>query len=111
MALTPAPPLEFQAATGPGAAAPLWAGVIALADQEAGHRLNFVNPATYAITRSSSYRRAFHDVITGDNSEDWQASVFFAGYKAGSGWDPVTGWGSPNTRHKVSPTFGTSVLL
>lgn len=111
MALTSAPPLEFQAATGTSAVAPLWAGVIALADQEAGHRLGFVNPAIYAIARSSFYHRAFHDVITGDNSEDWQATVFFADYKAGPGWDPVTGWGSPNTRHKVWPTFGTSVLL
>jgi subtilase family serine protease len=30
---------------------PLWAGVIALADQQAGRHLGFVNPAIYAIAR------------------------------------------------------------
>jgi subtilase family serine protease len=108
MALAFAPPLEFQAATGTSAAAPLWAGVIALADQEAGHRLGFVNPAIYAIARGSSYHRAFHDVITGDNSENWQATVFFAGYKAGPGWDPVTGWGSPDAQYLVPLLAGTA---
>jgi hypothetical protein len=32
---------------------PFWAGLIALADQEAGHPLGFVNPAIYRIARGS----------------------------------------------------------
>jgi subtilase family serine protease len=82
-------------APGTSAATPLWAAVIALADQEAHAHLGFVNPAIYRIARSGTYHRAFHDVVTGDNSILWPTSVF-VGYKAGSGWDPVTGWGSPN---------------
>jgi subtilase family serine protease len=82
-------------AQGTSAAAPLWAGVIALADQDAGQHLGFVNPAIYAIARSPAYHRAFHDVVTGDNSVLWPTRVF-TGYQAGPGWDPVTGWGSPN---------------
>jgi subtilase family serine protease len=91
---------QFRAATGTSAAAPLWAGVIALVDQEAGRHLGFVNPAIYAIARSSAYHRAFHDVITGDNSVQWN-NTFFTGYKAGPGWDPVTGWGSPDAQYLV----------
>ena len=91
---------EFRAATGTSAATPLWAGVIALADQEAGQHLGFVNPAIYAIARSPAYHQAFHDVVTGDNSVLWPTGVF-VGYNAGPGWDPVTGWGSPDAQYLV----------
>jgi subtilase family serine protease len=87
-------------AQGTSAATPLWAAVIALADQDAGHHLGFVNPAIYAIARSPAYHRAFHDVVTGDNSVFWPTGLF-VGYRAGSGWDPVTGWGSPNAQTLV----------
>jgi subtilase family serine protease len=87
-------------AQGTSAATPLWAAVIALADQQAGHHLGFVNPAIYAIARSPAYHRAFHDVTTGDNSVFWPTGLF-TGYPAGPGWDPVTGWGSPNAQNLV----------
>jgi subtilase family serine protease len=90
----------LQPATGTSAAAPLWAGVIALADQEAGRHLGFVNPAIYAIAGSPAYHQAFHDVVTGDNSVLWPTGVF-VGYTAGPGWDPVTGWGSPDAQYLV----------
>ena len=84
-------------AQGTSAATPLWAAVIALADQDAGQHLGFVNPAIYAIARSPAYHHAFHDVSTGDNSVFWPSRLF-TGYRAGPGWDPVTGWGSPNAQ-------------
>ncbi len=87
-------------AQGTSAATPLWAAVIALADQDAGQHLGFVNPAIYAIARSPAYQRAFHDVTTGDNSVFWPTRLF-TGYTAGPGWDPVTGWGSPNAQYLV----------
>ncbi len=87
-------------AQGTSAATPLWAAVIALADQDAGHHLGFVNPAVYAIARGPAYHRAFHDVTTGDNSVFWPTRIF-TGYTAGPGWDPVTGWGSPNAQYLV----------
>jgi subtilase family serine protease len=87
-------------AQGTSAATPLWAAVIALADQDAGQHLGFVNPAIYAITCSPAYPRAFHDVVTGDNSVFWPTRLF-TGYQAGLGWDPITGWGSPNAQTLV----------
>jgi len=91
---------EVRAATGTSASTPLWAGTIALADQEAERHLGFVNPAIYAIARSSAYHQAFHDIVTGDNSVLWPTGVF-VGYNAGPGWDPATGWGSPDAQHLV----------
>jgi subtilase family serine protease len=90
----------LEPASGTSAATPLWAGVIALADQEAGQPLGFVNPAIYAIARGPAYHQAFHDVITGGNSVLWPTGVF-TGYTAGPGWDPVTGWGSPDAQYLV----------
>jgi subtilase family serine protease len=84
-------------AGGTSAATPLWAAVIALADQEAGQHLGFVNPAIYRIARGDAYHRAFHDVVTGDNSVMLPSRVL-VGYQAGPGWDPATGWGSPNAQ-------------
>ena len=36
-------------------------------------------------------------MVTGDNSVISPTGVF-VGYEAGPGWDPVTGWGSPNAQ-------------
>jgi subtilase family serine protease len=91
---------EVRAATGTSSSTPLWAGVIALADQEAGQPLGYVNPALYAIARSPADHQAFHDVTTGDNSILWPTGVF-TGYTAGPGWDPVTGLGSPDAQYLV----------
>jgi subtilase family serine protease len=103
--LFPRPPLAFTtgghnyliAVGGDSVATPLWAAVIALADQYAGQRLGFVNPALYRIGASASARQAFHDVTTGSNNVTFGTRMI-AGYQAAPGWDPVTGWGSPDAQ-------------
>ena len=85
-------------ASGTEAAAPLWAGLIALADQDAHHDLGFVNPAIYRIARSSSYHQAFHDITSGNNDMTMPYPAGTAGYQATAGWDPATGWGSPDAQ-------------
>ena len=50
---------------GTSASAPIWGGIIALADQYAGRHLGFVNPAIYQIARSPHYHQAFHDITAG----------------------------------------------
>jgi subtilase family serine protease len=84
-------------AGGTSAAAPFWAGLIALADQEAGHALGFVNPAIYRVAESPQYHQAFHDITTGNNTVALNG-VTITGYQAGPGWDPVTGWGTPDAQ-------------
>ena len=83
---------------GTSASAPLWAGIIALADQYARRHLGFVNPALYRIARSSQYHRAFHDVTAGSSNAAEFPHATIAGYRAAPGWDPVTGWGSPDAQ-------------
>jgi subtilase family serine protease len=85
---------------GTSVAAPLWAAVVALANQDAGRDLGFINPALYRIGRSSHYHRAFHDMTTGTNSVTFHG-LTIPGYAAAPGWDPVTGWGSPNAQALV----------
>jgi subtilase family serine protease len=85
-------------AGGTSAAAPFWAGLIALADQVAGRKLGFVNPALYRIARGPHYHAAFHDITRGDNSVAFSSLSRIRGYRASTGWDPVTGWGSPNAQ-------------
>lgn len=91
---------EIIGAGGTSAAAPFWAGLIALADQETGHPLGLVNPAIYRIAHSPEYHQAFHDITTGNNTVALHGHTV-TGYKARPGWDPVTGWGSPNARTLV----------
>jgi subtilase family serine protease len=88
---------EFIGAGGTSAAAPFWAALIALADQEAGHPLGFVNPAIYRIARGPLYHEAFHDITAGNNTVAING-VTVTGYQAGPGWDPVTGWGTPDAQ-------------
>jgi subtilase family serine protease len=75
---------------GTSASAPLWAGFMAIANQMAGHPLGFINPTLYKLAASSAYTQDFHDITTGDNSLD-----HVQGYPAVTGWDPVTGLGTP----------------
>jgi subtilase family serine protease len=82
---------------GTSAAAPFWAGLIALADQEAGHPLGLVNPALYQIARGPLSHQAFHDVTAGENTVVVNGATI-TGYQAGPGWDPVTGWGTPDAQ-------------
>jgi subtilase family serine protease len=88
---------QLKPTGGTSASGPLWAGLIALADQEAGHSLGFVNPAIYRIARGPLYHKAFHDITTGNNTAI-SDGVTITGYQAGPGWDPVTGWGTPDAQ-------------
>ncbi|MGA2212720.1 MAG: protease pro-enzyme activation domain-containing protein [Bryobacteraceae bacterium] len=81
-------------------AAPMWAGYLALVNQQAvadsKPTLGFINPALYDIGLSSSYDADFHDITSGSN-----------GYSATTGYDLATGWGSPQGSGLVSALLGT----
>jgi subtilase family serine protease len=82
---------------GTSATAPFWAGLMAVADQYAGHSLGFVNPALYQIARGPRYHQAFHDITTGSTTVKFPPKTF-RGYEAAPGWDAATGLGSPDAR-------------
>lgn len=67
---------------GTSAVAPLWAGLVALMNQQRKRPIGFLNPQVYALAKS----QGFHDITQGSNG----------GFSAGPGWDPCTGVGSPD---------------
>jgi subtilase family serine protease len=93
---------------GTSASAPLWAGIAALADQDAHRQLGFLNDGLYRIGHSAQYHDAFHDITRGTNTVTFPSGKRLTGYRTGPGWDPVTGWGTPNSRVLV-PLLGKEV--
>jgi subtilase family serine protease len=81
---------------GTSLAAPLWAGMIALANERAANNgqppVGFVNPILYAIAKSTNYTACFHDITTGMNTNNASPTK----YHAAAGYDLCTGLGTPN---------------
>ena len=81
-------------------AAPMWAGYLALVNQQSvangNPTLGFINPAIYTIGLGSNYDTDFHDITSGSN-----------GYAATKGYDLVTGWGSPNGSALIAALAGS----
>jgi kumamolisin len=81
-------------------AAPMWAGYLALVNQQAvadgKSTLGFINPALYTIGLGPSYNTDLHDITSGSN-----------GYSATTGYDLATGWGSPNGSALISDLINT----
>jgi subtilase family serine protease len=77
------------AGTSSGTAA--WAGIAALANWTAGHRLGELNRIIYRAIKGESAEGRFHDITSGGNGLGP-----FRGFEASTGWDPVTGLGTPD---------------
>ena|SRR5271166_4254749 len=76
-------------------ATPMWAAYVALVNQQlvanGSPTIGFINPTIYALNvsggaLSSAYAADFHDITGGTSGS----------YSAVTGYDLVTGWGSPN---------------
>ncbi|MGA3008611.1 MAG: S53 family peptidase, partial [Opitutaceae bacterium] len=96
---------------GTSAATPIWAGFIALANQQAAKNglgsVGFLNPSVYAIGKGSNYAKDFHDITVGSNV-DVQDDFNLTNYNAGTGYDLVTGWGSPTGQNLINALAGTA---
>ncbi|MBZ5569417.1 MAG: hypothetical protein LAN64_16400 [Acidobacteriia bacterium] len=84
---------------GTSAGVPVFAGIVALINQQMNAAQGNVNPRLYALAASAP--NAFHDITTGDNkvpctaaTPDCPSGSVSIGYSAGVGYDPVTGLGS-----------------
>lgn len=82
----------YYGVCGTSAASPMFSGIVAIADQYAGHDLGQINGDLYKLADSAGYASMF-DVTKGNNI---QAGTGIPGYSAGTGWDAVTGLGTPN---------------
>jgi subtilase family serine protease len=82
-------------------AAPMWAGYLALANQQAaanGDTIGFIDPIIYPAALTSSYGTYFHDITSGSCGT-------FSGL---TGFDLCTGWGSPNTTGIINLLAGSA---
>ncbi len=81
-------------------AAPMWAGYLALANQQAAANgkpaPGFINPTIYPLGLSGGYSAAFHDITSGNN-----------GFPAEVGYDLDSGWGSPNGSGLINALVGS----
>ena len=70
-------------------ASPIWAGFIALANQQAVANgqavVGFINPAIYALGQTGNYSKGFHDITKGKSGK----------FSCTVSYDLVTGLGSP----------------
>ena len=87
---------------GTSCAAPLWAGLTALINEQAAQlgqpAVGFLNPALYAIARGPNYAAAFHDVVVGNNTSSTSPANFYAA----PGYDLCTGLGTPNGTNLIN---------
>jgi subtilase family serine protease len=90
----------YTGSGGTSYAAPIWGGFIALANQYAAAvgkpPVGFLNPALYRIGAAPDYASVFHDEVKGFNGR----------YSAETGFDLVTGFGSPNGQAFIQALVG-----
>jgi subtilase family serine protease len=83
-------------------AAPMWAGYLALANQQAAINgaapIGFINPTIYQLGVGANYNDDFHDIISGND-------VLFP---TTVGYDLATGWGSPSGAGLINDLVGPS---
>jgi subtilase family serine protease len=76
---------------GTSEATPIFSGIVALADQKAGHRIGFLNNKLYALAEHDATGHGIVDVTKGNNSFSG-----VTGYNATKGYDLASGWGTIN---------------
>ena len=93
---------------GTSCASPLWAGFMALVNQQAASLgkpvAGFPNPALYALGKGPypAYTNCFHDIVTGNNFNSQNPTRF----PATSGYDLCTGWGTPRGSNTIAALAG-----
>jgi subtilase family serine protease len=87
---------------GTSCAAPLWAGFLALVNQQAAQSgrptVGFLNPSIYALGKGASYSSSLHDITAGNNTNSSSANLYFAC----PGYDLCTGWGTPSGQNLIT---------
>jgi hypothetical protein len=96
---------------GTSCAAPLWAGFMALVNQQAAASgkspVGFINPAVYEIANESVYNSAFNDVTTGNNTSSSSPNAFYAV----PGYDLCTGLGTPAGTNLINALVNPDPLV
>ena len=94
------PDIAMDAKGGTSEAAPMLAGVLALATQSNQGDLGPINPALYGVLGPAGSRDGISDVVSGDNTATasytgpGDPDLVVQGYAAGPGFDVASGWGT-----------------
>jgi hypothetical protein len=100
-----------QTVGGTSCAAPLWAALTALINQQAFSAgklpVGFINPSIYNIGKGPGFASNFRDVTTGNNTSGNSPNEFFAV----TGYDLCTGWGTPAGQALINSLSGVTNAL
>jgi hypothetical protein len=89
------PDITMDAQDGTSEAAPMMAGVLALATQLNHADVGPINPALYGVLGPRGARDGIADVVRGnDSAETPNGKVVVPGFAAGKGFDVASGWGT-----------------
>jgi subtilase family serine protease len=106
----PDQPAGWYIVSGTSEATPLFSGVVAIADQAAGHRLGLLNPSLYALGDREGAGIA--DITSGNNTVRFTNLARFPGtftvdgFDAVDGYDLSSGLGTANGTRLVSQLSG-----
>ncbi len=95
-------PAGWSPECGTSEATPLFAGIVALADQVAGHPLGLINPALYRLAAEG--KPGIVDVTSGDNTVSFTQDgreQMVTGFGARPGYNLATGLGTVNAPYLV----------
>jgi subtilase family serine protease len=95
-------PAGWSPACGTSEATPLFAGIVALADQVAGHSLGLINPALYQLSAQGA--PGIVDVTSGNNTVSFSQGGHehtVPGFAATHGYDLASGVGTVNAAYFV----------
>ncbi|MBO0748126.1 MAG: S53 family peptidase, partial [Acidimicrobiaceae bacterium] len=91
----PGQPAGFSLVCGTSESSPVFAGIVSLAAQAAGHPLGLINPALYQL--SAQQAAGLVDVTSGNNTVSFPQNnsiVTVPGFSAGAGYDLASGVGT-----------------
>jgi subtilase family serine protease len=95
-------PAGWSPACGTSEATPLFAGIVALADQVAGHPLGLINPALYQLSAQGA--PGIVDITSGNNTVSFTQGGkkhTVEGFSARKGYDLASGVGTVNAQYFV----------
>nr|WP_321983524.1 S53 family peptidase [uncultured Lichenicoccus sp.] len=99
--------LEYESFPGSGGAgwygvggtsegSPQWAGIVADLNSRLGQPLGFLNPTLYLLGAAGLFDVVGRDITVGNNALVDVPGAVAPGYNATTGWDPASGWGTPD---------------
>ncbi|MGO9196645.1 MAG: S8 family serine peptidase [Acidimicrobiales bacterium] len=101
---------ELVSQCGTSLATPMFAGLVAIADQLAGHHLGLINPRLYKL--GAEHAPGLVDITRGNNTVEFVeggTTHVRVGYRARKGYDLASGWGTVDAAKFVPELAGKPI--